>query len=637
MMKSICIGIVLVWSLIACSQTPVSNHAKLQIETFSDFKLMSSQPLYQKYGQVSAVKVIYDTKTNQLHFVNAADYEYHHEFCREELGYYKSLTEFNEENYSSEDTRPFLLANINYYQSIDKFTLELGPSDRMNGKQLEKMFMAVREQTYFGHNLFLMLNTSHVVSLKSSLSDKIPTMAPEDVYANQTYQPLSKYANYGRVVVVRNWKEQEKDIRSTDILLLEDIPPSFPLVAGVVVTQFQTPLSHVSLLGQNRKIPVCAYTKLFNSKHLLELEGKTVKFTVEQDTFKLEVADVTLTGINRSKTPIRLKCDYTLDTLIAADYIRERDSKSVGNKAANFGLLVDYSKKIDFKTPESAFAIPFYFYKQHATKSGIDPLLAQLFQKDNLNRDPDLIKRDLKLIRQKIMNTPIDSRLMQDIEAMIVRLGSYRRLRFRSSTNAEDRAGFSGAGLYDSKTGELYNEDKPIDEAIKKVWASLWSYGAFMEREAFNIDHRTVAMGILAHRSFPEEEVNGVAITTNLYRDNYLGFVVNAQLGNENVVDPTNGVVCDQFICYPNEYVSDYGKGGGSIDIITYSSLNKGKLVMTNQEINEFANVLEEIKRTYLRRHYTDKSYLNFGLDLEFKLDGKTRQLYIKQMRVYNN
>jgi pyruvate,water dikinase len=634
MMKSVSIILVLIWSLVACSQVSTSTS---QIESFEDFIAKSSKPLYQKYGQVSAVKVVYDNNTDKLHFIDASVYDYHHEFCEEELGYFKSLNEFNEENYSAESSREFLLGNINYYQSLDKFALELGPTDRMNVQHLEKLFNAIKKDVYFADKFYLMMSTSHIISLKSQLSEDIPLLTPEDVYSNQTYQPLSKYSNYGRVVIVRNWQEQAKDIRSTDILLLDDIPPSFPLVAGVVVTQFQTPLSHVSLLGQNRKIPVCAYTKLFQNEDLLDFAGKTVKYTVEQDTFRLELAKVHLNGIKRSRTPIKLKLDYNLDTLIAADYIRERNSRSVGNKAANFGLLLDYSETIDFKTPESAFAIPFAFYKKHATSAGIDPLLAQLLQKDNLNRDKALVERDLRLIRDKIMNTPVDTILLMDIEKMILRLGDHRRLRFRSSTNAEDRKGFSGAGLYTSKTGILYSSEKPIDRAMKKVWASLWSYGAFMEREAFNIDHRTVAMGILVHRSFPDEEVNGVAITTNLYRDNYLGFVVNAQLGNENVVDPTNGTTCDQFICYPDEKVSGIGRNGGSIDIITYSSLNNGKLVMTDQEIKDLANVLERIKRKYLRKHYTDKSYLNFGLDLEFKLDAKTRELYIKQMRIFNN
>jgi len=634
MMKTLCIFSILIWSLLGCAQVRSSTE---QIKSFEDFKKLSSKPLYQKYGQVSSVKVVYDTYTKKLHFIDASEYMYHHEFCEEELGYFKNLSDFNTENYSGDQARQFLLGNINYYQAIDKFALELGPTDRMNVQHLETFFNVIKKDVYFEDKLYLMMSTGHILSLAETFSEDIPLLTPEDIYSNQAYQPLSKYSSYGKVVVVRNWKEQAKDIRPTDILLLEDIPAVFPMVAGVVVTQFQTPLSHVSLLGQNRKIPVCAYTKLFENKDLLDFAGKTVKFSVEQDTFLLELADVTLNGIDRRRSPLKLKCDYSLDTLIAAEFIRERYSRSVGNKAANFGLLVDYSEEMDFKTPESAFAIPFAFYKKHSIRAGIDPLLTQLLQKDNLNRDQAEVKRDLKLIRQKITDTPVDAQLLRDIEKMILRLGNHRRMRFRSSTNAEDRDGFSGAGLYTSKSGEFYNDDKPIDKAIKKVWASLWSYGAFMEREAFNIDHSTVAMGILVHRSFPNEEVNGVAITTNLYRDNYLGFVVNAQLGNENVVDPTNGVTCDQFICYPDEKTSGYGRSNGSIDIITYSSLNKGKLVMTDSEINNLANVLEQIKRKYLRKHYTDKSYLNFGLDLEFKLDAKTRQLYIKQMRIFNS
>lgn len=632
MARTISIAILLLWSIIGCSQgTPK------QITSQSDFEAMSSQPLYQKYGQVISVKVVLDTRDDKLYFLNSSEYQFHHVFCEDELGYRKTLSEFNEENYSGESSRTFLLANINYYQALDKFALELGPSDRMNHKHLEQLFLAVQKDVFFEDNFYLMMNTTHVIGLKTSLSNSIPFLTPEEVYANQTYQPISKNSRFGRIRIIRDWDKDSKDIRSTDILFLEDIPLTFPLVAGVVVTQFQTPLSHVSLLGHNRKIPVCAYINLFSNEDLLELEGTVVEFTVEQDTFYLRPSSVDLTAIKRSKKRIKLKCDTSVDTLIGAEYLREKHGKIVGNKAANFGELLQYSKKFDFKTPESAFAIPFGFYRQHTIRAGIKHLLVQLLQKDNLNRSPQAIENDLKLIRWKIMSTPVDDELLVSVENMITKLGDYKRMRFRSSTNAEDREGFSGAGLYTSKTGEIGNPKKPIDQAIKKVWASLWSYGAFMEREAFNIDHCYVSMGILVHRSFPDEEVNGVAITTNLYRNNYMGFVVNAQLGNENVVQPTSGIECDQFICYPDETTTTYGKKKGGIDIITYSSLNKGELTMSESEIQKLANILEQIKRSYLRKHYTGGTYFNFGLDLEFKLDKGIRQLYIKQMRLFNN
>ena len=58
---------------------------------------------------------------------------------------------------------------------------------------------------------------------------------------------------------------------------------------------------------------------------------------------------------------------------------------------------------------------------------------------------------------------------------------------------------------------------------------------------------------------------------------------------------------------------------------------------MTESEIQDLANVLEQLKRRYLRKHYTGGTYFNFGLDVEFKLDKDTRQLYVKQMRLFNN
>lgn len=209
-------------------------------------------------------------------------------------------------------------------------------------------------------------------------------------------------------------------------------------------------------------------------------------------------------------------------------------------------------------------------------------------------------------------------------------------MRFRSSTNAEDAKGFSGAGLYESKTGIIGDEKKSVSEGILKVWASLWSYEAFMEREYFNIDQSYVQMGVLVHRAFPKEEVNGVIITKNLYRPGYLGFIVNAQLGNESVVQPTKGVTSDQFICYPETTVN-IQPDESVIDVITRSSLNKGKLTMTAEEIQHLADEVYEIKMSLYKRFGRRFVFEDYALDIEFKLEKGTRELYIKQVRLYND
>ncbi|XOV67729.1 MAG: PEP/pyruvate-binding domain-containing protein [Fluviicola sp.] len=622
--------------LLNCSGNSQIISHQPTLKSQEQFDQWSSRPLYQKYGQVSSLKIVFDNQTEKLHFISSQEYEFHYQFCMTELGFPNNLSLFNDEAYSGRMDRRFLVANINYYKALDVFTLELGPSDRMNETHLRKLFNAVRKEVFFSEHFYLMLNTAHVNQLNLDKS-AIPVIGPSEIYNGQRYQPISKYVSFGRIRVIQDWEKQKDSIRPEDIIIIHDIPQVFPVVQGVIVTQFQTPLSHVTLLGQNRRIPICAYTEIFSDEKVLDLHGAVVAFSVDQDTFDLQLApDVDLSDIWDKGRSIRLSYNIKVDSLIPAELLREKHSNIVGCKAANFGELKKYSEEIDFSVPESAFAIPFYYYHRHIQKNGIQVKIDALLSKENRSRKSEDIRQELKEIRNLIKDTPLDETLLAEVENMIVHLGTYRRMRFRSSTNAEDREGFSGAGIYTSKTGELGNPEKPIDKAIKKVWASLWSYNAFMEREAFNIDHSTAAMGILVHRSFPDEEVNGVAITSNLYRDDYLGFVVNAQLGDESVVQPSGSIQCDEFICYPDESASVYGKQDSGIDIINYSSLNNGQLVMTVDEIQNLANVLELIKRKYARTHYTKQSYFNLALDLEFKLDRDTRQLYIKQMRIYN-
>ena len=206
-------------------------------------------------------------------------------------------------------------------------------------------------------------------------------------------------------------------------------------------------------------------------------------------------------------------------------------------------------------------------------------------------------------------------------------------MKFRSSTNAEDLEEFNGAGLYDSYSGELGNEKKSIEKAIKKVWASLWNYRAYEEREYFNIDKKTVAMGILVHRSFPNEELNGVAITTNIADRNYPAFTINAQLGEESVVLPENGSIPEQFLYY-FIYFDPYSEP--QIEYITYSSLSPNKSIMTDEEKAYLAYVLNSIKKKfYYDILLTNESFTSFGLDIEFKFDTSDRKLYIKQVRPY--
>lgn len=600
-----------------------------EIESHDVFIQYSGAPLSAKYGNIASIKVVYELRTKSIYFINSANYKFHYEFCQFSLHDPSDLYEFNVLNYSTDSKRKYLLANLNYSPTLHTYFLDISPYDLMNGSQMETLFKAVKNATFIGERLNFLLNTTRLIEEKEQLQQRFPVLLPEDIYQHISFQAVSKGKALGKLRFVSNLDSLETPLQATDIVVLPKTPMYLPLVAGIIVTEFQTPLSHLSILGQNRKIPICAYKTVFQDEKLRQLDGNSVEFRVEKDTFYLVPKNKN--ALAKVKPKITLIKNLQVDTLIDVRYLGLKSVHYSGNKAANFGVLNFLSKNAGFSIPEAGFAIPFAFYEKHVASSNI----SQWIEEANKNvQHPEKLKYYLHLIQESIQKTPVDPALIRSVEQRLKQSG-FTTFRFRSSTNAEDAAGFSGAGLYESKTVDLNNPTKSIEKAIQKVWASLWSEHAFLERSYFNINQFSVSMGILVHRSFPNEAVNGVAITKNIYRDNYIGFVVNAQLGDVSVVNPPAGIVCDQFICSPKDINNAFTN---TIEVIAHSNLNGNKLVMSTAEIENLANQLDLIKQYYytnLARNF--KTYEDFGLDIEFKLDEKTRKLYIKQVRIYNS
>jgi pyruvate, water dikinase len=612
-----------------------AQNAIKKLSTLKDFKSLSGAPLSDRYGNIASIKVVYDLETDQLYFINANRFKYHYEFCATLSVSEIDLFYFNEVNYKDNPKRAYLLGNINYYPQLQRYALETSAADLMPLKQINVLFQAVKSHAFFGDSLNYLMNSARLLNNEIELKSLFPILYPSDIYAKLNFQAIGKHIQSGRLKFVNDITSKLNDIQPEDIIVINTTPIYLPTVAGVIVTEFQTPLSHLTILAQNRKIPICAYKQAFMNETLKMYHNQLVNFEVTKDTFFIKpIKTIVPTKLGvKTKLP---KANLSIMKLIDIKNLGKYSVDFVGNKAANFGELYQLSLKSKFKVPEAAFAIPFSFYKAHVDNYGITDSIQLLLNTPAILNDQAALKKYLKAIRKKIMAASMDTCLLMTIENKIVASGDYNRFRFRSSTNAEDTKGFSGAGLYTSETGILGDEKKSIAMAIKKVWASLWSYEAFTERCYYQINHNEVYMGVLVHRSFPEEAANGVVITKNLYREDNFGFIVNAQLGDKSVVKPDSGVVCDQFICYPNG-VNNIYNNKRIVDVIAMSNLNNGKLVMTESEIQNMADQIDYIKKHFVSKSISLTDYLNYGLDIEFKLDGVKRELYIKQVRVYND
>lgn len=600
-----------------------------------EYNGLAGPPLLQIHSNVNSVKVVYEIATAKLYFAATSAFYLHYDFCRDVLSYPKSHSVFNAEQYGNGPERLYYLASINHYRSSGTYTLEFFADDRIDAEGLQTVYSSVVDSCFFGRDLKF-FPTSTMLQHLSGEAPGIPTIDESTLYGSQNYQALNPQKAYGYLR-----KVNISDIGSTylgrhDILVVNGLPLDIPVIAGIITNVFQTPLSHINVLSHNRGTPNMALKSAWEDTLISRLVDKLVFLEVRADSFLLrkasqEEAD-SFWSKKEPKEPVVLECKDDSAGLFEMQELSHASLNLVGAKAANFAELSKIKMGSDvMPVPDAAFAIPFYYYRKHLSENGIDTYIQSVLS-DSLFRT-DYRRRILLLdkLRDSIIGAPLDKEFLRDVEDKISTIGDYKRMRFRSSTNVEDIEGFNGAGLYESHTGIIGDSRKTVEKAIKKVFASLWTLRGFEERDYFKIDHNSAAMAILVHRSFPDEEANGVAITGNIYLPQLPAYTVNVQIKEVSVVTPPQGVIADQFLFH---LTSNDVFENPVIEYICKSNINNGKPVMTNEEIVLLAKWLSAINQHFYQIFQPAVPLQMFMMDVEFKLD-EERKLCIKQARPY--
>jgi hypothetical protein len=164
---------------------------------------------------------------------------------------------------------------------------------------------------------------------------------------------------------------------------------------------------------------------------------------------------------------------------------------------------------------------------------------------------------------------------------------------------------------------------------VRTVWASLWRFRAFEEREYVGIDHAQVAMAILVHPAYVDETAQGVAITANLFDPGPGGedaFYINVQLGDVSVVQPpSSGLIADQLLYFHfhNNQPATY---------FTHSSLlQSGETVLTRRQLFDLGRSLTAIRDHFAELYDPPPGFARLPLDVEFERIGS--RIEIKQVR----
>lgn len=615
-----------------------------RIENVDDFVVLQNDSDPTFFTQARTIKLVYELSSDEVYFFNTTRFEGHYPFSHRVLGYPFDSRVFLETQYTTSKDRRYALASIVHYKASDIYTLQFWGGDQITADLVLEVYRQVRSRVFFGGQLKFMATSQSLRERTEHLKDLIPVIHQDVIFAGQSYVPLNFAESYGFLRKIAASELGTVNPGRHDIVLTDEVPNDLPVVSGIITSDFQSVLSHINVLSRNRGTPNMSLRDAWQNPHLNSLLNQLVRYEVRKDTFFVEPASLedaeAFWEANEPAKGFELAGDFSVSGLMEITDLDSESSVFVGAKAANFGELakITVDEVGPLRLPEGAFAIPFYYYIRHLEHNGIDEDIRTMLASQDFQSNIVIRERELSDLRNKIENAPIDPEFLSMVENKIISSSTFRRIRFRSSTNAEDLAFFNGAGLYDSKTGIIGDGDKSVAQAIRQVWASVWNLRAFEEREFYKIDHETVAMGILAHRSFPDEEANGVAVTRNLYHDRFHGFTVNVQEGEISVVSPPPGVTSEQFVflTYNPDGRDVYDEP--HIEYISNSNINNGKLVLNQAESVLLARNLQFIKLHFYYSVFdrdTLGEFTNFGMDVEFKLDGPERALYIKQARPY--
>jgi hypothetical protein len=307
-------------------------------------------------------------------------------------------------------------------------------------------------------------------------------------------------------------------------------------------------------------------------------------------------------------------------------------TRAFGGKAANFGAL---SHVPGLNVPRG-FAVPIYHYLQFMRENGFDQRVAALIADPAFQNDARLRDTKLAELRADMQRADVDPEFEQLLSSRLERDYAGVRMRFRSSTNAEDLDGFTGAGLYTSESGNVGDRQSILD-AVRRVWGSVWSFRAFEERSYRSIDHQRVGMALLVHPSFSTEEANGVALTNNPFDQQGLepAFYVNVQVHEFSVVQPPPGTTPESFLHY-------FDVTNRPVSYLSESNLvAPGGRVLSPAQVEELGAALYAIRQFFTPAYAPERgSGAWWAMDVEFKFDaedGEVPRLFVKQARPFGN
>ena len=473
-------------------------------------------------------------------------------------------------------------------------------------------------------NLALYVRNSQLPDIQSDLplyrESRINLVFDGDVYSGINFLALNPGVGYGRLQVL----DPDGRPHPRNIVIYDALPNELPRVAGIMTTVPQTPLSHVNLRAVQDGIPNAYIRYIRDDPAVAPLIGSYVRYEVAEDGYSVRAATKEEVDAHYEASrpqPQTPEQDLSVTEITPLNEIGFEDWRAFGVKAANVAVL----GTLDFPegTVPEGFAIPFHFYDEFMKANGFYGAITDMLADEDFQTDFDVQDDMLDDLRDDIKDADTPQWIIDALTAMHAEFPAGQSLRYRSSTNNEDLPGFNGAGLYDSKTQDPEETAADgIDKSLKGVFASLWTFRAFTEREFHRIDHLAAMMGVLVHPNYKDELANGAAVSFDPIHGWEETYYVNSQLGEDLVTNPVAHSVPEELLLFP---------GGGHRVLFTSNLVPRGQLLMSAARLVQLAQHLTTI-HDHFEDLYNPGSGEPFAMEIEFKITSDNI-LAIKQAR----
>ncbi|NIQ97406.1 MAG: hypothetical protein GWO11_02740 [Desulfuromonadales bacterium] len=201
-----------------------------------------------------------------------------------------------------------------------------------------------------------------------------------------------------------------------------------------------------------------------------------------------------------------------MKTILNSGQVAKSDVTRVGGKARALGEMVRHGLAV----PEF-FCVTTSAYRRYLEASRLGDVIAmELGRKEfDAMRWEELWDTALR-IRGLFRSTPLPRALQDELLAGLAPLPDGPMV-VRSSSPVEDSASFSFAGLHESVVNVRGSEE--LLQALRTVWASLWSDRALLYRRELGLSIENSAMAVVVQRMLVGE-VSGVLFTRSPFDEN---------------------------------------------------------------------------------------------------------------------